>query len=973
MKTKNYLFKPTVLVFFAFFALFQINAQIHQPLLQIPATTAPPVIDGKLNDVAWQKSAELSEFVNWSLDSYAKDSVTVFVCYDAKNLYVAFRNSDKNATSLSKTVEAKRHKDSFQWGRDFDMISVDYKGVSIQLQADPKETVTDFKNWNIALNANWQYAASINTSDWTSEFSMPLSEFGLSELPDNKEISVSFQRSFPGGESCNWSGKCSLTSKTNANVQYGRWLEPIAGKNNIAFKANNFGTESLNVICELELTPLNEKPEFINQAGQGPSSNFQIKTSSETARYKASYTIPAGGKIAESIPYELTVEGSYLASATVKLSDGTILRRSVDYWFTIEPNRKKLKLLKNQIGESIAAMTRLSNPEVNNLKIDANNLLLTIQKLDSYADTAWKIDEWNELTMQVDKTDKQVARHLHQVRWYALHNWKNSDDFGVSFTHSILKLRKDEMFPQPINDHIDISLARNEYESFQLAILPFGKDLNQISLEVTDLTGSDGSVIPKSNISLSMVDYNYIDWQAQYVTAYKGWHPDPLIPYKVGGKIDGNELCRPVWITVYAPLGTKSGNYSGTFTISAEGMKKVTAKVNCQVWDFDLPKESNLKTHSWDVIENLADFYNLKEFPADKYLQFCDLLLKNRFNPGSVGVNFVSQVPNSKGEYDFSKVEKVLSYCLERGLSRFSIIQMKKGFYTPEEEVLTYKFISAYAKFLRKKGWIDKALVELWDEPTDIEWPYVKDRAEKTKKIDPGLRLQLFAERGPYDFWDTNTDKYGLNKLVDIWSPANIIESPETQAKGGEIWTYFCTLARDNAPNLYIDCPAIYQRSIAWYCWMYGVDGFEHWGWNYFWRNTQKGMPMDKKWPNVPWDSRTYHYFNGEGQLLYPGPDGVPYSSIRLENFRDGMDDYEYLFKLRELLSKYDNDTTNSELNDYRQLLIPENYLLYKYPRKIKVTLENTIRYPEQPELILNTREKIAKAIEKLQKKQLKK
>ena len=124
---------------------------------------------------------------------------------------------------------------------------------------------------------------------------------------------------------------------------------------------------------------------------------------------------------------------------------------------------------------------------------------------------------------------------------------------------------------------------------------------------------------------------------------------------------------------------------------------------------------------------------------------------------------------------------------------------------------------------------------------------------------------------------------------------------------------------------------------------------------------------MSEKWPNVPWDSRTYYYFNGEGQLVYPGPDSVPYSSIRLENFRDGMDDYEYLFRLRELLVKYKDNTSDAMLNEYRQLLNPEEYLLYKYPRKIKVTLENTLRYPDQPERILDIRQKIALAIEDLQ------
>jgi len=968
MKTKKVFIRLFLTILISALMPSLIKAEVHKPQLQIPLTKTPPVIDGKLNDASWRRSTVLSEFINWSLDNYIKDSVTVFLCYDEKNLYIAFRNSDPAANDLNKTVDPKGPRDTFLWGRNHVKVGIGNKDVSIQLMADPKETMTDWKNNDIKWNGNWKYGASINQTDWTAEFSIPLSEFGLNGIPANVELDISLSRSYPLGESSDWSGKCRLSGQTNVGCQYGRWPDPVPGKNLLIFNAQNFGKENLSLICEVELIPLKDKPEFINQTGQGPSSDLQLKSGTVPLVYKTNFTIPAGGSISKQIPYELPGEGSYYASATVKSKDGILIRRTVDYWFTIEPNRKKLLLLKERIGESIASMTRLSNPIANNLKIEAEKILSSVQHLESYADTAWKSGKWNDLSARVEKTDHDIARHLHEVRWTALHNWKHKDDFGIALTHSVLKLRKDALFPQPINDQFEMSLARNEYESFQLAILPFGKDLEKLTLEVSDLTGKNGSIIPKNNVEISLVDYNKIDWQADYVTTYKGWHPDPLIPFKAGINIKGDDVCRPVWITVYAPPGTKPGDYTGTVSVGASGMKKVTALVKCRVWDFDLPVASHLKTHSWDELELMSDFYNLKEYPVEWYEQFCGLLLKNRFNPGSAGVNYVSMVPNSSGEYDFSKVEKILSFCIDHGLTRFSILQMKKGLYTPEEAEKAYKFAAAYAKFLKEKGWLDKALVELWDEPTDLEWPYIKERAEKLKQIAPELRLQLFAEGGPYEFADKNTDQYGLNKLIDIWAPVNIIESPETQANGGEIWTYFCTLARESAPNFFIDCPAIYQRSIAWYCWMYGVDGFEHWSSNYFWRNVRKGKPMDQKWPNVPWDSRTYYYFNGEGQLVYPGPEGIPYSSIRLENFRDGMEDYEYLYRLRELLSKFGNDTTNSKLNEYRQLLYPEEYLLYKYPRKIKVTLENTLRYPDQPERILDTRQKIALAIEQLQK-----
>lgn len=965
MKTKM-LLKRLLLILISSVAPLIINAAVHQPRLQVARIKTAPVIDGKLNDATWQKSTELSEFVNWSLDNYIKDDVSVFLCYDEKNLYIAFRNADPTAKDLNKTVSSKGPRDTFLWGRNHVSVSIANKDVSVRFMADPKGTMTDWKNEDIAWNGNWIYAASINETDWTAEYSIPLGEFGITGISQNTELNISLSRSYPHGESSNWSGKCQFSEQNTALVQYSRWPDPVPGKNLLSFKAKNTGAENLNVIFELELMPLREKPEFINQTGQGASSDLQLILNSEPLYYKYEYTVPAGGSINEKTAYELPSEGSYYASATVKSKDGKIIRRSVDFWFTVETNRKKLHLLKERIGESIAAMARISNPLSVTFKSEAESILSSILQLEKNAETDWNTGRWTNLTDQVDKKDIEIAHHLHKVRWTALHDWKGEDDFGMALTHSVLKLRRDELFPGTLNDKVGISLARNEYESFQLAILPFGKNLQQVIVDVSDLTGKTGGVIQRKNIEVSLVDYNKIDWQADYV-ADKGWHPDPLIPLKAGIDIDGNDVCRPLWITVYAPAGTKPGDYKGTITVKANGMKSVVAEVTCRIWDFDLPVASHLKTHSWDEIEYFRDFYNLEELPVEWYQRFCDLLLKNRFNPGSAGVNYVNQTPNSAGEYDFSKVEKVLTYCIERGLTRFSIIQMKKGLYTPEEAEKAYKFVEAYTKFLKNKGWLDKALVELWDEPTDLEWPYIKERAERLKKIDPGLRLQLFAEGGPYDFFDKSTDKYGLNNLVNIWAPVNIIESPETQAKGGEIWTYFCTLARESAPNFFIDCPAIYQRSIAWYCWMYGVDGFEHWSSNYFWRNVKEGKPMSEKWPNVPWDSRTYYYFNGEGQLLYPGPDGVPYSSVRLENFRDGMDDYEYLFRLRELLAKYKDNTTDVTLNEYRQLLNPEEYMLYKYPRKIKVTLENTLRYPDQPERILETRHKIALAIEDLQ------
>ena len=45
-------------------------------------------------------------------------------------------------------------------------------------------------------------------------------------------------------------------------------------------------------------------------------------------------------------------------------------------------------------------------------------------------------------------------------------------------------------------------------------------------------------------------------------------------------------------------------------------------------------------------------------------------------------------------------------------------------------------------------------------------------------------------------------------------------------------------------------------------------------------------------------------YVEGDGLLAYPGPDGLPISSIRLENLRDGFEDYRLLRAVENRINK---------------------------------------------------------------------
>ena len=78
------------------------SAREKLPPLQPFKTDAPPVIDGILDDPAWQKSPSETGFKTWHPD-YEKDmhdDTVVYYAYDRENLYFAFRCLDREPDKI---------------------------------------------------------------------------------------------------------------------------------------------------------------------------------------------------------------------------------------------------------------------------------------------------------------------------------------------------------------------------------------------------------------------------------------------------------------------------------------------------------------------------------------------------------------------------------------------------------------------------------------------------------------------------------------------------------------------------------------------------------------------------------------------------------------------------------------------------------------------------------------------------------
>ena len=107
---------------------------------------------------------------------------------------------------------------------------------------------------------------------------------------------------------------------------------------------------------------------------------------------------------------------------------------------------------------------------------------------------------------------------------------------------------------------------------------------------------------------------------------------------------------------------------------------------------------------------------------------------------------------------------------------------------------------------------------------------------------------------------------------------------------------------------------------------------------------------------NTKWDQ------NGNGSLFYPGPEG-PVASIRLEVLRDGIEDYEYLARLRQLVTQVTTDETLMANEATRALIAQAEQLLAIDPQLV----ESMQTYNRDPKILEQHRAAIAELIEKLQ------
>jgi hypothetical protein len=473
------------------------------------------------------------------------------------------------------------------------------------------------------------------------------------------------------------------------------------------------------------------------------------------------------------------------------------------------------------------------------------------------------------------------------------------DPLNKVFAETDLKSFSGDYFPE---------VARGEYATW-LVLIRKPVALSNVSVEVTE--PSDGhSTLPKPRVRF--VGTVQVSTQAEKrpgpdaLRPASGMFPDPLYPTAPESIAAGDLL--QLWVDVKIPTDAGAGKYQSKLVVHASGDPAQEIPLQLRVYAVTVGKANFWISQSL-YLPNII----LPTTPAgtlDAYFAKVKTYAEDLVSHGQhmLEINPLQMIrPGPDGSYDYSFFDRYVQVlkdagCGDRiqgcylgtrsagwvsdfdaqiGVPKDGLFQVQK---VPIDSDAAKTFFASYlpalVAHLKEKGWLGSYLQSIADEP-------IPENVESWK------RLKAYADR--YEPGIPTVDAEPPEMIGDLCSincPClNSLDTSYTKwepilhAPGREFWYYVANQTLDNYANRFIDQPSMKTRLIPWIAFGCGARGFLHWGYDSWYVTkdpfhdlTPQGLPP------------------GDGWIVYPGANG-PIDSIRWEQLRDGVGDYELLGK----------------------------------------------------------------------------
>lgn len=452
-----------------------------------------------------------------------------------------------------------------------------------------------------------------------------------------------------------------------------------------------------------------------------------------------------------------------------------------------------------------------------------------------------------------------------------------------------------------------VTMARNESEHFQIVF-----------------KGSPGA-----GYSISRKDgQSQIAFQCHQLSSVNQYK-DALVP--CDGQINLTDSIGVAWITYNTTAETVPGSYQEVIVVEGEGMKQ-NIQVTIDVHETTLPVTPSIPAVFGIVTKYLTDPQSEEKTVLNKE-KWAELCLSYRMNPyfstwleGSMR----HEASSSPYRWNDQRTKRFLS---DPRFSRFAL-----PFHSLSDEELKNMLHEAM-----ETGMLDKSYFYLWDEPSLMEeYAMLKQYSKRIHDIAPEAKILTTFYCGPkeglrkddlfavFDLWKGDTQIYSMSNWALQNDESNAAKSRSLLRGNEEWWTYVCMGPGEKQPNLLLEMTGFQHRAVMWRSWKDQTTGFLYWAVNAY--GDANAMTFRDDLPD------------GDGVLVYPGKefdyDGLVVS-VRMERWRDSMEDYEYLALLEKRIGRSDAEKIFSEI--YRG---PSDYTssvaqIEKFRSRVLGVLEN--------------------------------
>ncbi|MDU0199642.1 DUF4091 domain-containing protein [Paenibacillus sp. MAH-36] len=476
------------------------------------------------------------------------------------------------------------------------------------------------------------------------------------------------------------------------------------------------------------------------------------------------------------------------------------------------------------------------------------------------------------------------------------------------------------------------SALQGEIYSFQVAYR--SQALMPFSLTVTS-TLSDGICL--RSVQLVPAEFpNNPNHDEGVLRDTPGLYPDLLVPVPDSGMLTAiPKQWRSIWVTMEVGRDAQPGSHAVSIAfVDKAGETLASEMFTLTVLPAVLPEQKLLHTE-WFHTDSLAVYYGEEVFSeryweiVESYVQTaatygCNMLLTPIFTPPldtEVGgerptVQLVDVWKNGESyTFGFERLKRWVEMGNRNGVKVFELshlftqwgakhapkimgsvdgrTQRIFGWETDAagEAYLGFlaQFLPELVGFLKENDLLNRTYYHISDEPT---FEHLTSYSSASRWV-----RQFMGDIPSLDAL-TNLSFYEQGLVQTPVVASNHIE-PFLEREVDPLWTYYCCSQYEAVSNRFLCMPSARNRILGLQLYKYNIAGFLHWGYN-FWFSQYAKFPID------PYRNTDAHYAfpAGDPFVVYPSQEGTPLVSLRLEVFREALQDLRALELLDSLIGR---------------------------------------------------------------------